>query len=83
MPYLTKILVERKKDILNPEALAVEKAAKRIDYHINELKMGKYFSYKSKKNSEEEVKKEAEELSKKLFSNPIIENYTIVSIEDC
>jgi len=72
-----------KEKILNPEALVVEKVVRRIGHNVGEFKIAKYFSYKSYRNYEDETKKEAEDLSKKLFSNPIIEKYTILSVENC
>ena len=82
MTYLVKILVEKRKSIQSPEASAIQRATNMLDYKISELKMSKYFSYLSHKNSEEEVRDEAKSLSDKLFANPTMEDYKILSIEE-
>jgi phosphoribosylformylglycinamidine synthase len=82
MVYLVKILVRYKEGILNPEARVIGEAAKSLGYDLSNLDKGKYFSYTSGQNTRENVENEASGLSKKLLSNPIIEKFEIISIEE-
>jgi phosphoribosylformylglycinamidine synthase subunit PurS len=81
MSYLVKILVEKKTGVLNPEAKAIEGATASLGYDVSDFGCGRQFSYKSKKTTEEDARTEADELSKKLLANLIIEKYNIISIE--
>lgn len=82
MPYLVKILIERKPGVLNPEAKIIQNAARQIGYDVANFEYGKYFSYASKQKTREKAEEEARELSGKLLANPVIENFKIVSIEE-
>jgi len=81
MPYLVKILVRYKSEVLNPEGRVIENAAKTLGYDVENLDKGKYFSYISKKKTKPETKKQALELSDKFLANPIIEKFDIISIK--
>ncbi|MEK6918314.1 MAG: phosphoribosylformylglycinamidine synthase subunit PurS [Nanoarchaeota archaeon] len=81
MPYLVKILVEKKPGVLNPEAKAIEGATASLGYNISEFSCGREFSYKSSKSTEKQARAEADELSKKLLANMIVKRYEIVSVE--
>ena len=81
MSYLVEILVRHKKSVLNAEARVIEETAHKIGYNIKRFDSGKYFSYVSVKRSKKEVEEEAKGLCKKFLSNPIIEDYKIISIK--
>ena len=82
MSYLVEILVKYKKGLLDPEAKTIQSALAQMGYDVSELKTGKYFSYTSNKKSKEDARKQAEELSNKLLTNPLIENFNIISIKE-
>ncbi len=82
MRHLVEILVRQKKAILNPEAVAVENGCRMLGYDVEKLDMGKYFCYISKKDNPDEARAEAEELCKNFLSNPIMQQFDIISIKE-
>ncbi len=83
MPYLVEILVTYKKHIRNPEAGVIQACIRNVlNYDIENMDKGKYFSYVSKQKNEEDTKKEAEELSDKLLANINMETFKILSIKN-
>ena len=83
MIFRVEICVKLKKDVLDPQGKAIQKAAMSMGLkNIFEINQGKYFDIiirnsSSKKNAEDT----AEKLAKKLLVNEIIEDYIIVAIK--
>lgn len=70
-----RIYVSFKKGILDPEAEAIKKTLHASGFEcIRDLKKGKFFDIDTSNESSE---KEIVSLSKKILSNPIIENFEI------
>ena len=74
--YKAKVLIKRRKTILDPQGKAVEIGAKHLGLHnINNTRIDKYIEFnvdtKNKKAAEDEVT----EYCKKLLANPIMEDF--------
>ena len=67
-----------KKDVLDPQGKVVNQTLKNMGYdNIVSVRQGKYFEIELNESDKEKAKKIIEEISVKLLSNTIIEDYTI------
>ena len=67
-----------KKDVLDPQGKVVSQTLKNMGYkNIINVRQGKYFEIELNEADKEKAKKIVEEISKKLLTNIIIEDYTI------
>ena len=71
-------VVTLKKDVLDPQGKVVSQTLKNMGYeNIVNVRQGKYFEIELNETDKEKAKKIAEEISEKLLTNIIIENYAI------
>lgn len=81
MPYNVEILVRTKRDYLDPEEEAVQRAiSDNFTKGVTGLKMGQHFAYRTEAGTEEEARAEAKNLGDKLFRNPVMHDYKILSV---
>ena len=67
-----------KKDVLDPQGKVVNQTLKNMGYdNIVSVRQGKYFEIELNESDKEKAKKIIEEISVKLLSNTVIEDYTI------
>ena len=67
-----------KSDVLDPQGKVVNQTLKNMGYkNILSVRQGKFFEIELKENDKEKAKKIAEEISKKLLTNLVIEDYSI------
>ena len=72
------VTVTLKKDVLDPQGKVVKQTLKNMGHqNIEEVRQGKYFEIELNEKDMEKAKKVIEEISKKLLSNTVIEDYTI------
>ena len=72
------VIVTLKKDVLDPQGKVVNKTLKNMGYEsIINVRQGKYFEIELDESNKEKSKKIIEEISKKLLTNIIIEDYKI------
>jgi phosphoribosylformylglycinamidine synthase len=70
--------VTLKKDVLDPQGKVVNQTLKNMGYNnIISVRQGKYFEIEINEKDKEEAKKIIEEISKKLLTNLVIEDYKI------
>ena len=70
--------VTLKKDVLDPQGKVVNQTLKNMGYkNITNVRQGKYFEIEVDEKNKEKAKKIVDEISKKLLTNIIIEDYTI------
>jgi len=75
--YNVKVFISYREGILDPQGVAVEKAAHSLGFEkVKDVKVGKYVTMRIEAESEEEVKREIEEMARKFLVNPVIEEYT-------
>ena len=71
-------IVTLKKDVLDPQGKVVSQTLKNMGYKsVINVRQGKYFEIELNEADKEKAKKIVEEISKKLLTNIIIEDYTI------
>ena len=71
-------IVTLKKDVLDPQGKVVSQTLKNMGYKsIINVRQGKYFEIELNEIDKEKAKKIVEEISSKLLSNIVIEDYKI------
>ena len=67
-----------KKDVLDPQGKVVRQTLKNMGYkNVINVRQGKYFEIELNETDKEKAKKIVEEISTKLLSNIVIEDYKI------
>ena len=70
--------VTLKKEVLDPQGKVVSQTLKNMGYkNIINVRQGKYFEIELDESNKEKSKKIIDEISKKLLTNVIIEDYKI------
>ncbi len=76
------IAVTLKPDVLDPQGKAIKNASASLGYDgVTSVRQGKLFEVNIDATSESAARRLLEELSTKLLSNPVIEDFEIVSVE--
>ena len=76
--YSVRVQILPKKDILDPQGQAVEKALNSLGYSdVQNLKVGKEIVFNINSISESEAKLKVKEMCEQLLANPVIEDYLI------
>ncbi len=72
------IIVTLKKEVLDPQGKVIKETISNMNLKgIEEVRQGKYFEIELNETDKEKATLIVEEISKKLLSNTIIENYKI------
>ena len=76
--YTVQVKVMPLKELLDPQGKAVMGGLQNLGIKgIEDVRIGKNITLQVEANSEEEAKQKAEEASKKLLSNPVMEYFEI------
>jgi phosphoribosylformylglycinamidine synthase subunit PurS len=82
MTYNVQIKVMLLKDLLDPQGKAVQAGLKNLGFNpVNDVRIGKHITLQIDANSEEEAKALADDASKKLLANPVMEFYEIEMVK--
>ena len=78
MTYNVQIKVMPLRELLDPQGKAVKNGLENLGLNnVEDVRIGKNISLQIEAESEEKAKQIAEEASKKLLANPVIEYYEI------
>jgi phosphoribosylformylglycinamidine synthase subunit PurS len=78
MPYLAKIKVTLRQSILDVQGKAVDHALKNLGYRtVESTRIGKYIEVTINEEEIVEAERIGNEISMKLLSNPVMENYSL------
>jgi len=78
MTYNVQIKVMLLKDLLDPQGKAVQAGLKNLGLNnVNDVRIGKHITLQIEADSEEQAKALADDASKKLLANPVMEFYEI------
>ena len=81
MTYNVQIKVMPLKDLLDPQGKAVVGALKNLNVtSVEDVRIGKHITLQIEATSEDEAKAIADNASKKLLANPVMEFYEIEMI---
>ena len=82
MTYNVQIKVMLLKDLLDPQGKAVQAGLKNLGFNgVNDVRIGKHITLQIDAGSEEEAKTLADDASKKLLANPVMEFYEIEMVK--
>jgi len=72
------VTVTLKKDVLDPQGKVVKQTLKNMGHkNIDDVRQGKYFEIELNEKDKNKAEKIVEEISEKLLTNTIIEDYKI------
>jgi len=72
------ITVTLKNEVLDPQGKVVSQTLKNMGFEsISNVRQGKLFDIEINEDDPEKIKKIADEISRKLLANTVIENYKI------
>ncbi len=75
-----EITVKLKKGLLNPEARTIGRSLNLLGYkNVSDVDTKKVFFMKIDASSKDVAKKQADEMCRRLLTNPVIEDYEIVT----
>lgn len=78
MTYNVQIKVMPLKDLLDPQGKAILGGLKNLGINtVEDVRVGKHITLQINAATDEEARKAADEASKKLLSNPVMEFYEI------
>ena len=78
MTYTVQIKVMPLKELLDPQGKAVKNGLQNLGLNnVEDVRIGKNISLQIDADSEEKAKQIAEEASKKLLANPVMEYYEV------
>jgi len=73
------IIVTFKKEVLDPQGKVIQQTLENMGFKsVKNVRQGKYFDIELDETDKKEAKKVAEEISKKLLANLVIEEYKII-----
>ena len=76
-----RVFITLRPGVLDPQGKAVQAGLKNLGLNgVNDVRIGKHITLQIDANSEEEAKALADEASKKLLANPVMEFYEIEMI---
>lgn len=82
MDFNTKILVTLKPEVKDSKAQVLEQIIKRKDYAQSpKCHVGQYFQLTIEALDEKEAQEKIDKIAHEILSNPVIEQYEILSIE--
>lgn len=77
-----RVTVTLKTEVLDPQGAAIRKAAVALGHAgVQDVRQGKLFEVTLDAADEGAARRLLEELSEKLLSNPVIEDFSVESIE--
>jgi phosphoribosylformylglycinamidine synthase PurS subunit len=78
MKFSIEIEVMPRKELLDPQGKAVTNGLHNIGFkNIENVRVGKCITYETTANSEQEARQQAEEASKQLLANLVMESYSV------
>jgi phosphoribosylformylglycinamidine synthase len=75
MNFRAEIDVMPLKELLDPQGKAVEHSLEKLNFDVNDVRVGKHLTIKLKADSKEAASASVEAACKKLLANPIMEGY--------
>ncbi|WP_456454888.1 phosphoribosylformylglycinamidine synthase subunit PurS [Thermovibrio sp.] len=81
--YFVKVFISYRKGVLDPQGVAVEKAAHQLGFKkVKNVRVGKFITMEIEASSKEEVEREIKEMAEKFLVNPVIEDYSYEIIKE-
>jgi len=81
LKYDFVIHVKMAPNIFDPQATTIEKNLKKMSYPVEDLKVGKVFEFSVQADSEKSAFDIAEDMAKKVLSNPVLEVFKVERVK--
>jgi phosphoribosylformylglycinamidine synthase subunit PurS len=82
MTFTAHITVMPLKELLDPQGKAVKDSLKNLSINsVQDVRIGKHITLQIDAESEEEAKQTAEEATRKLLANPVMEQFKVDIVE--
>lgn len=83
MKYFVYVAIERKEAILDPQGKATEHALSTLGFQdVSGVRIGKMIRLAVEASSPDAAREVASQASQKLLSNPIMETFSVVAVND-
>ena len=83
MKHRFEVIVSLKRGLLDPQAKAVEGSLPTIGWtNVSDVRVGKHVELTVDAESAEAARAQVEEMARRLLSNPVIEVFHILSVEE-
>jgi phosphoribosylformylglycinamidine synthase len=80
MRYAFEVLVRLKPGLLDPQGKAVEGALPALGWtNVSDVRVGKHVELSVEAESEDAARAQVEEMAHRLLSNPVIEDFHVVT----
>ena len=74
-----QVIITLKKNVLDPQGKIIQQALDGMGFNnISEVRQGKFFEIEIDEKDQKKAKEKVEDLSKKLLTNLVIEDYKII-----
>ena len=74
-----QVIITLKKNVLDPQGKVIQQTLDGMGFNnISEVRQGKFFEIEIDEKDQKKAKEKVEDLSKKLLTNLVIENYKII-----
>ena len=74
-----QVIITLKKNVLDPQGKVIQQTLGGMGFNnISEVRQGKFFEIEIDEKDQKKAKEKVEDLSKKLLTNLVIENYKII-----
>ena len=74
-----QVIITLKKNVLDPQGKVIQQTLDDMGYNnISEVRQGKFFEIEIDEKDKKKAKEKVEDLSKKLLTNLVIEDYKII-----
>ena len=74
-----QVVITLKKNVLDPQGKVIQQTLNGMGFNnISEVRQGKFFEIEIDEKDQKKAKEKVEDLSKKLLTNLVIEDYKII-----
>ena len=74
-----QVIITLKKNVLDPQGKVIQQTLDSMGFdNISEIRQGKFFEIEIDEKDQKKAKEKVEDLSKKLLTNLVIEDYKII-----
>ncbi len=81
--YKAKIQITLKDGVLDPQGNAVKQALHHLGFaQVQDVRIGKLIEVFFDSNDQDLIKLRVKEMCEKLLANPVVERYSILSVEE-
>ncbi len=77
-----KVYVHLKQGVLDPQGMTIQRSLQSLGYdEVSGVRLGKVFEMDLSATDEARARERLEEMSRRLLSNPVIEDFTVEIVE--